>query len=223
MTIDFHSHILPLADHGSSSAEMSLAQLAKARKAGIDVAVATPHFTHADSVKGFLKRRDSSYAVLAGALEENPIPIKIIKGAEVSIFVDIENLESLELLCIENTNCILLEMPYTGWTDWVYRTIYNISSQRGLQPVIAHVDRYPQKSVLRLLDMSVTAQVNASALSSFFGRFCFTNLLNQKKLHLLGSDAHQEAREYKDFAKALKLLGPVGTAMMNNAAYMLHI
>lgn len=42
MYVDFHSHILPKADHGSESVEMSLMQLYCAEKAGVDTIVATP-------------------------------------------------------------------------------------------------------------------------------------------------------------------------------------
>ena len=42
--IDFHTHILPHMDDGSSSIEESLAMLQAEGKAGIERVVFTPHF-----------------------------------------------------------------------------------------------------------------------------------------------------------------------------------
>ena len=54
--IDMHTHILPGADHGSRSVEMSLSLIDAALSVGIDKIVATPHFylSSGDSVTYFL-------------------------------------------------------------------------------------------------------------------------------------------------------------------------
>ena len=58
--IDFHSHILPGADHGSSSVETSLAQLNSAKNAGVTRLIATPHFyPHRHTLEKFLARNNS--------------------------------------------------------------------------------------------------------------------------------------------------------------------
>ena len=58
--VDFHSHILPEADHGSSSVEESLEQLNLALKRCVTRIVATPHFyPNHDSPERFLRRRAS--------------------------------------------------------------------------------------------------------------------------------------------------------------------
>ena len=41
MRIDFHAHIIPHADHGSSSVESAIKQLEEAKKAEVDYIVAT--------------------------------------------------------------------------------------------------------------------------------------------------------------------------------------
>ena len=54
--VDFHAHILPEADHGSSSLEMSLWQLASAKRYGVTRIIATPHFyPHVHTVESLLK------------------------------------------------------------------------------------------------------------------------------------------------------------------------
>ena len=42
--VDFHTHILPGADHGSDSVETTLRQLEFARDAGVKRLIATSHF-----------------------------------------------------------------------------------------------------------------------------------------------------------------------------------
>ena len=64
---DFHSHILPEIDDGSSSVEESLAMLQAERDQGIQSVVATPHFyAHHDSPERFLKRRAAARQRLLG-------------------------------------------------------------------------------------------------------------------------------------------------------------
>ena len=56
--IDFHSHILPQADHGSDGIETSLAQLALLRDAGVWCLAITPHFyPQEEGVTSFLDKR----------------------------------------------------------------------------------------------------------------------------------------------------------------------
>ena len=44
LSLDYHAHILPGCDHGSSSVDMSLKQMDMAKEAGIQTICATPHF-----------------------------------------------------------------------------------------------------------------------------------------------------------------------------------
>lgn len=45
LSLDYHAHILPGCDHGSSSVDMSLKQINMAKEAGVQTICATPHFT----------------------------------------------------------------------------------------------------------------------------------------------------------------------------------
>ncbi len=222
MYIDFHAHVLPGADHGSDSVATSLAQLQKAAAKGIHTIVATPHFylQRRHTVEGFLARREKAFQALQEAMDEGSMTI--IKAAEVTLAVGLETLPDLDQLCIEGTNYILLEMPMNTWTRWVYDTVYHIAAQRKLRPVIAHVDRYDWSAMLQLLDLGVYAQINASALVSMFRRKRYVQLIRENKVHVLGSDAHMEAKEYEAFAKAIKLLGAYGDRMMQQASLILQ-
>ena len=63
--IDFHSHILPNADHGCSDVREALRQLRLAKKFGTTDIVATPHFEpENDTVSSFLKKREEAVNAL---------------------------------------------------------------------------------------------------------------------------------------------------------------
>ena len=92
--IDFHAHILPCADHGSQNIETSIKEVKRAVRAGIDTIIATPHFyKNKDNLSDFIKRRDESYDALIAALADYDIYMNIIKASEVTLQVDLFELE----------------------------------------------------------------------------------------------------------------------------------
>ena len=227
MLIDMHSHILPGADHGSDSLETSLAQVKKAKEIGIELILATPHYyQHRDNIRDFIKRREHSYAELMKGLEDNGIEMRIMKAAEITLEVDLASDPDLPLLCIEGTNYILLEMPMNvKWTDWVYNAVYEISAKHRVRPLIAHIDRYEEKSLKKLLEMDVRPQINAASLCNIFLRRRVMKWVREGTAEFLCSDVHTAAApQYDCFRKALDILGPENVArMMDNAAEDLGI
>ena len=206
MLVDFHAHILPGADHGSDSVETSLDQLKRAEAAGIGTIVATPHFylQQHRTVESFLTKREASYNKLAHAYTG---PIQIVKAAEVALSYDLATLDQLEKLCIGDTNYILLEMPGQNWTYWVLDSIYKITSQKGLRPVIAHIDRYDPRMIAELTDLDVLFQLNASAMIPLISRRRYLGYLRSGLIHVIGSDVHStKGHEYKDYVKAMKIM-----------------
>jgi len=227
MLIDFHSHILPGADHGSDSVECSLAQIKKAKSVGIEAIVSTSHYyQHSDTIPEFLARREHCYNKLRRALDEEGVEIRIFKAAEVTLEVDLANDPLLPELCIEGTNCILLEMPMNvKWTDWVYNSVYEIAARRNVRPVIAHIDRYDEKYLKKLLEMDVLPQINAVSLCNIFQRRKMLKYVREGTVKFLGSDVHKAAApQYDDFKKAIGILGEEYTdLLMQNAAEVLGL
>lgn len=206
ITTDFHSHILPRADHGSDGLETSLGQLELIASYGIKRVVATPHFYPSrDSVETFLERRSRAAEELRGAMRRG-LP-EVMLGAEVLICDGIENMEGLERLTVLGTDCILLEMPMTKWSQRTYDTVEEIS-RMGLSPVMAHVDRYDSRAVDELLELDVKAQLNPSAFESRRQRKNAERWLSEGKVVALGSDLHMvNQKEYRSFSSAIKALG----------------
>ncbi len=220
MIIDMHSHILPLCDHGSTSVEMSVNQLKAAKNAGVDVIVATPHFyLNTDNVEDFLARREKCYNDLINAVKGTELEsIKILKGAEVTLMTGLCDLEDLNKLCIEGTSSILIEMPMSIWTGWIFESLYKIMSQHRLNPIIAHIDRYPKEEADKLLQYDLPFQINASSLMSPFRRGRILKLVKEGYVGALGSDMHLEGEMYKQYKKALGILKKSGDDIMNSSA-----
>ena len=190
--IDFHSHILPRLDHGSDSRETSASQLAMMQTVGTRIVCATSHFyPQRILLDTFLKRREECLAALLSRVADAPRP-QILLGAEVLICEGLENMEGLHRLCLEGTNLLLLEMPFVkgdAWTPKLYNTAEEIL-QKGIQPVLAHVDRYPPKAVEPLLQKGLLAQINADGLCRRRGRKYLEDWISRGLVVALGSDLH---------------------------------
>ncbi len=219
--IDFHSHILPGVDHGSSGLKTSQKQLSLAEKYGITTILTTSHFyPYHESVDEFISRREKSFELLS---QNNPTNIKLIRGAEVMLTMDLCELENLEKLCVEGTKIMLVEMPDMINSTWIYDVLLRLRD-RGISPVIAHLDRYPESVAAELLDMDFKIQVNVVAFRNFFKRRKMTELVKLKLVHVLGSDIHGANEEYyKNFIKAQTKLGVHFDRMQKNAAKLLKL
>lgn len=196
--IDFHAHILPGADHGSDSLDTSLYQVKSAENVGIDTIVATPHFyKNSDNISEFLNRREKSYNELISALKLNNINVNIIKAAEVTLQVDLLSVDDLFPLCIDKTNYMLLEMPMNvAWTSWHYDAVDEIIN-RGVKPIIAHINRYSTFSLEKLFEKDVLFQINIEAFQSFISRKRILKFYNQGFVDLIGSDIHEQSNIYR--------------------------
>ena len=208
-TVDFHAHILPGADHGSDSLETSLGQLKKATAAGVAEIFATPHFyIDQNPIDKFLTRRERCFDKLQNAVIRQNIPIKLRKSAEVTLVYGLSKLPDLEKLCIENTRYMLLEMPIgVPWRQWVYTSIDELRD-RGIEPILAHIERYDKASLERIFDYDVKMQINAEALcGGLFTPRRIQSYISGGLIHFLGSDVHMNGKQYDSFSKAVNKLG----------------
>ena len=201
--IDFHTHILPNADHGSDSLGTSLMQIELSKNASVDVLVATPHFyPHIHRVNNFLDKRLSCYNSLSSSTDAN-----IVLGAEVLLCEGLNKLRGLELLSIGNTNSILLELPFTQFKN-EYEECVDALINDGYSVILAHADRYPKESIERLLPLGAKIQLNASSLSGCFTKKHLLRWINEGLVVGLGSDIHMaDKKAYTAFLKAKKKLG----------------
>lgn len=194
--IDFHTHILPEIDDGSGSIGESVEMVRMEISHGVDTICLTPHFIAQEQYpEQFLQKRDQSLVCLKEQLKEENLDIRLISGAEVMYYPGMSRWEQLPHLTLGNTKYILIEFPGDRLTDSMLREIESIYTDRGLIPIIAHVERYLQamhvKEQLRQLEqLPCLLQINASYVIDRHTKKSALNLLKQGSVQLVGSDCH---------------------------------
>ena len=213
--VDFHIHILPNIDDGAEDASVSIAMLRECARQGIDRVYATPHFyPDEEDPASFLRRREESCAELKRALQDyaasggsmNGFP-QIHLGAEVYYFPGISDCEEIVPLAMGDTGTILIEPPVAAFTDSMLGEIEDIYDKLGLIPVIAHPDRYVRllddDSLFgRLAEKRILVQVNASFFIRQDRRPLAMQMLDEGKIHFIGSDAHDTSSRAPNLAAA---------------------
>lgn len=210
MITDFHSHILPGIDDGSQSVAESIAMLRTEAEQGITHVIATPHFyAHQTTPERFLQKRDAAEHRLREEMEKHSGLPQLSVGAEVFFFNGISDCDALKLLTIEGKHCILLEMGDSPWGEYAYREMNQIWHKQGLTPVLAHVDRYisPWRDYDipdRLEMLPVAVQANAGFFLRPSTSRMAMRMLQQDRIHVLGSDCHNLSSRQPNLGPAVQ-------------------
>ena len=191
--IDFHTHILPGIDDGSQSVSESAALLREEFVQGVEAVALTPHFyAHQNSPEIFLERRQQAWEALKPHLDSQ-MP-KPFLGAEVQYFEGICCMRGIRRLQIEGTDYLLLEMPFTRWTNRVVEDAVSLNNQGDTVVVLAHIERYitiqPKEVWAYLRKRGLLMQVNVSFFGSWMTRHKAMSMLEKGEIHLLGADCH---------------------------------
>lgn len=188
---DFHSHILPKTDHGCESVAQATEQLAMMKQAGIDTAVATPHFYPAvHDLDSFSEHAAAALSKIV-SIPDSERP-RLLRGAEVLICAGLHRLPGLDELCIQGTRVLLLELPFSGCTEECFEEVEELLAA-DYTVVLAHIDRYLKqyhKQIDQLLDMGALAQVNAVGMQSFFDKRRVMPYLENDYVVGFGTDLH---------------------------------
>ena len=215
--IDLHSHFLPGIDDGSKSSAESVQMLKTAYAQGVDVMVATPHFyPDRENPHTFLRQRQRVMERIP--YEPGAMP-EIILGAEVAYFDGLSRSEELQRLCIGDSSLLLVEMPFTLWTDRVLEDVCALRRNLGLIPVLAHIERYfsflPDSSVLeRLRDEGIYLQSNSEFFLATFRRRRAMKMLRSGQIHFLGSDCHGMDRRPPNMGAAVNKILQTGAIQL---------
>ena len=204
---DFHAHILPGADHGSSSIETSIRQLTLAQNCGVCRIVASPHFyAHKESVDSFLKRRDDSFELLKPNI---PDGIEVVCGAEVLLCDNMEGLPGIDSLTVGDSNVILIELPLFDFKDSYYVTVAELIA-RGLKVVLVPPHRYDTEVIDELVALGATLQLNCESISGLFSKnAAAVGWLRRGIVSAIGSDIHgSDKNAYRNFSLAIKRNSP---------------
>lgn len=166
--IDLHCHILPGIDDGAKNTEISLELLREQKRQGVQAITFTPHF-HCNRIEldRFLAARQHSYEKLMAAMPEDKFGMKYKLGAEIFFSTKLNEID-LDPLCFTDSRYLLIEFPTNEKPYGLRHTIIDIMN-RGYNPILAHVERYPffTEDPLMLYDLiekGCIAQVNAGAV-----------------------------------------------------------
>lgn len=199
MRIDFHSHILPGMDDGAKDTDESIKLLQILADAKVDKVVLTPHFYRDnENIESFLKRRLASYEKLITATDGSPDFPELVLGAEVLFSPSLSADPDFEKLCIENTDYILLELPFIKFHDNFYSDYINFLNRCDKKIILAHIERYfyfgnSIKDLYKLIEAgNITCQMNCSSLvkAGFFDLKKLKALIDDGVISAIGTDTH---------------------------------
>lgn len=203
--IDIHTHILPGMDDGSGSLEESLAMAKESARQGVRLLAATPHFyaTQEDPER-FLQRREKSLALLESAWQDS-FPTLLV-GAEVRYFDGISRVEKIAHLTLDHTRILLLEMPFTSWSRRMVEEVVELQRSRGLQVLLAHVERYLKDQNGQVWETfrqnGVWMQCNANFFLRWQTKRKAQALFKKGEIQMLGSDTHNMTTRPPNLAMA---------------------
>ena len=203
--IDIHSHILPGMDDGSSSLEESLSMARESARQGVRLLAATPHFyATQEDPNSFLRRREKSLALLESAWQDS-FPTLLV-GAEVRYFDGISRVEKIAHLTLDHTRILLLEMPFTSWSRRMVEEVVELQRSRGLQVLLAHVERYMKDQDGQVWEAfrqnGVWMQCNANFFLRWQTKRKAQALFKKGEIQMLGSDTHNMTTRPPNLAMA---------------------
>ena len=196
--VDIHMHVVPGYDDGSESIEESLEMLRLAESQGVTDVFCTSH-------NGYSKEDGEQYQALFALLEkaanDEKIDIRLHKGCEVRCAAEymdeiIYGLDNGIFSTLGNSKYVLTEL-YPDAKPSEALTIIKALTERGYKPIIAHMERnYNITSLMvnLLIQSGARIQVNAHSFaddSDMDVRERARELLRNKYVHFIGSDAHR--------------------------------
>ncbi len=191
---DIHTHILPNMDDGAKDKEQSKIMLQMLKDQGITDVVLTPHYYPFESpLKSFLKKRQECFAMIKDTFTELGLNAHV--GAEVYFSEVLLAQESLNELCIDGKNYLLLELPFGEKNKQkMIDALYQLSANYSVRIILAHLNRYPRffKKVFleEVNQMGCLVQVDATVLNNPFKKKKILRFIDRGLIHLVGSDCH---------------------------------
>jgi protein-tyrosine phosphatase len=194
--VDCHSHVVPSGDDGASSVRQGLDLCREAAAHGTAILFATPH------VWPHLTLTAEREVVIRKAYEEmrQHASVELRLGFELTPHPRLlrEDMARYEL---DGTGCVLVEVPFTGGPDLLFRMGEHIESA-GFRPVIAHPER--TETVLddpgvadELAGRGWALQVNGTSVLGLHGpgpEELAWRFLEDGQASLVASDGHRATR-----------------------------
>ncbi len=198
--VDIHCHILNGVDDGAKDNDMSIDMLKKARQAGINQIVLTPHYYRGRYDVEFEEIKEE-FIKLKMLARVNRIDIEMYLGQEV-YYTDkiVQYYEEGIIGTINESRYMLIELPMIEFDiDEIVEQLYELRV-RGIVPIIAHPERYKPfikkpHLINKLIEEGCLFQLNARAITDGFGKEVkklANTYLKNNIYSFIGSDAHRD-------------------------------
>jgi protein-tyrosine phosphatase len=210
--IDLHSHLLPGLDDGAANLAVAL-EMAHAFVAdGVEVVACTPHILPGLYHNAGPQIRQA-VTDLQLRLDEAGIPLRLVAGADNHITPEfVHGLRSGHLLSLNDSRYVLVEPPHHVAPARLEDLFFELLVA-GYVPILTHPERltwirehYPLMQ--RLAEAGVWMQVTSGSLSGAFGRdarYWAERMMDDGRVHILATDAHDVRRRPPDLARGREL------------------
>lgn len=218
--IDFHSHIIPNIDDGSTSMKDTINMINEARQAGFTEIISTSHYIQKYYDLDCFEREKILDIIKKKVSEKNEINIKLYLGSEIYFTPEIiELIKNKKASTINSTRYLLFELPMNTKPLFVKEMVYELM-QNGYIPIIAHPERYTYvqeniQYIEELAGMGALFQSNYGSIIGMYGNSAkktLKKLLKNNLISFLGSDVHRTGQIYPKIPKALKKLRKILSA-----------
>lgn len=211
--IDFHSHILPGVDDGSTSIEETMQLIKEASKVGFTKIISTSHYIEEQyeydeaTRKQFLEILNSGIKTLG----EN---VELYLGSEIYASYDmVELLKEAKASSINNSRYVLFELPMQNEFPNFKNIIYKLLANNYI-PIIAHPERYAYVKenpnwLIEFIEIGVLFQANYGSIIGIYGKQAqktVKQLLKNNMIHFLGTDVHRPGTIYTKMPEIMQEL-----------------
>ena len=230
--IDFHTHILPNIDDGSTSMDETINLILEAKQVGFTGMISTSHYIQGyyeineverkkmlleieKRVTELTKGKNGTDPKLPRAkMEPTPNCPNLYLASEIYITTEIIKLiNDKRASTINNTKYVLFELPMNSKPLFVRDVVYRLIEE-GYRPIIAHPERYNYVQenidyVEELASMGTLFQSNYGSIIGVYGngaKKAIKQLLKRNLVHFLGTDVHTTNQIYPKIPKILKKL-----------------
>jgi len=221
--VDCHSHAVPSGDDGAQDLAEAEWLCQDAAAHGTRILFATPHVWPQLTLTA--DREQAVRAAFARVRARAPLELRL--GFELTPHRALLG-EDLRRYALDGTDCVLIEVPFTGTADLLVSILDRIEAQ-GLRAVIAHPERtevVQEEPALvdALAGPRRMLQVNASSLLGHHGDEALDlawSLVETGRAALVASDGHRPTRPARlddVYGLALERVGEAAVSLFDGSA-----
>jgi len=200
---DLHTHIMFGIDDGSRNLDETMVMLEKLANDGVTDVMLTPHYIENSKYNCNNKNKNTLLKEIKKEALKRKININIYLGNEVMVNNNLIELFNTEIVTLNNSKYLLIELPMDKEFDDLDLVIKKLIDN-GVIPIIAHPERYAYvkdnyKWVNDYLNMGVLFQSNYESLFDKYGKEAkktLKKLLKHNMVHFLASDIHRGDSKY---------------------------